>query len=91
MRPHEWHRTTGRPTVLLNAARLGRALPVMRTHVDGVAAVEQAVGHLADLGHRRLALLSAPRRRSPDPERADTFLRVVAERRLRPAGSWRPS
>ncbi|GAA4487450.1 LacI family DNA-binding transcriptional regulator [Actinoallomurus oryzae] len=78
----EWHRTTGRPTVLLNAARLGRALPVMRTHVDGVAAVEQAVGHLADLGHRRLALLSAPRRRSPDPERADTFLRVVAERRL---------
>lgn len=77
-----WTAATGRPAVLVNAAQLADGPMVHHVHVDGVDAVEQAVAHLAGLGHHRLALVSAPAGKCADPERVDAFRRVIRRRRL---------
>lgn len=77
-----WTAATGLPAVLINAARLADGPMVHHVHVDGVDAVEQAVTHLAQLGHRRLALISAPVGKCADPERVEAFRRIVRRRRL---------
>src|SRR6266851_5165529 len=59
--PHDHYRLLldrGVPAVLVNAAVDGIGFP--RVSVDDAAAVEQAFGHLASLGHRRIGLLVGP-------------------------------
>lgn len=79
-----WDEATGKPLVLINGARHAPGIDASRVHVDGELAVEQAVTHLVSLGHRRLAIVAAPRGRSADDERLDTFRRLCAERGLLP-------
>ncbi|MGH3657959.1 MAG: LacI family DNA-binding transcriptional regulator, partial [Micromonosporaceae bacterium] len=66
LRPHS-------PVVVLNAAA-GSADGVVRVGPDNKQAVELAVRHLADLGHREIAFLTAPRRVMADHDRLSTFL-----------------
>lgn len=80
----DWHDSTGKPLVLINGARHAPGITASRVHVDGEVAVEQAVTHLAGLGHRRLAIVAAPRGRSADDERLETFHRLCAEHSLHP-------
>ena len=68
----------GSSTVVLNAvpppgARVSRVSP------DNVAAVERAVDHLAELGHRRISFLTAPAGIVADTDRLETFVRRCAE------------
>ena len=73
-----WAKATGRPVVLLNAnpAASGGGRSAMTVRSDDVAAVELAVRHLVDLGHRRLAMVAAPADKSPDPMRLDHFTQL---------------
>lgn len=64
----------GKPVVVLNA--VSPELPgVVRVAPDNRAAVEHAVGHLAELGHRRIAFLTAPAEVMADHDRLDTYRR----------------
>ncbi|RIJ55327.1 LacI family DNA-binding transcriptional regulator, partial [Clavibacter phaseoli] len=65
-------------------ARHAPGIDASRVHVDGEQAVAQALAHLADLGHRRVAIVAAPRDRSADDERVAAFHRISRERGLVP-------
>ncbi|WP_255948240.1 LacI family DNA-binding transcriptional regulator [Streptomyces odontomachi] len=78
-----WARRTGKPVVVLNGSRA--VVDSMHSlRIDGPQAVRLAVRHLAGLGHRRIALLTAPAATSPDPERLAAFTELMTERRLEP-------
>ncbi|WP_440696516.1 LacI family DNA-binding transcriptional regulator [Clavibacter nebraskensis] len=80
----DWDGSTGKPVVLINGARHAPGIDASRVHVDGEAAVAQAMAHLAELGHQRIAIVAAPRARSADDERVAAFHRICAERGLAP-------
>ena len=67
------------PVVLLNAAvdfaaaRTGSALGFPQVSTDDAAAVQQAYGHLASLGHRRIGLMVGPADHTPSRRKAATF------------------
>ncbi|WP_433655210.1 LacI family DNA-binding transcriptional regulator [Nocardia sp. CA-128927] len=69
----QWHSSTKRPVVLLNSADPGDRQATMSVRSDQHAAVDLAVRHLVDAGHRRLAMVIAPPDKSPDPERWQHF------------------
>ncbi|WP_405165473.1 LacI family transcriptional regulator [Nocardia sp. NBC_01499] len=69
----QWHASTKRPVVLLNSAEGGDRQTTMSVRSDQRTAVDLAVRHLVDLGHRRLAMVIAPPDKSPDPERWQRF------------------
>lgn len=73
-----WRDLTGRPLVLLNASTDGDP-QAMAVRPDNVAAVDLAVRHLVELGHRRIAMVVAPRDKTPDAERWQRF-EVLAAR-----------
>ncbi|GAA4869033.1 DNA-binding transcriptional regulator CytR [Serinicoccus chungangensis] len=62
----------GKPTVVVNA--VARDTDVLTVGPDNVSAVDQAVDHLAALGHRRLTFYSAPRGVMADHDRLERFL-----------------
>jgi LacI family transcriptional regulator len=78
-----WAQQNGKPVVVLNGSRAAHA-SIHSLRIDGAQAVRLAVEHLAGLGHRRIALLSAPEASLPDPERLTTFTEVMTERGLEP-------
>ena len=67
-------------------ARIARPLvpDVPRVGPDNVAAVTLPLRRLAELGHSRVAFLSAPRRLMADPDRLTAFRRVARRLGLRP-------
>jgi DNA-binding LacI/PurR family transcriptional regulator len=67
-----------------STARHAPGIDASRVHVDGEAAVAQAMAHLAELGHRRIAIVAAPRDRIADDERVAAFHRICGERGLAP-------
>ncbi|HLS40115.1 MAG TPA: LacI family DNA-binding transcriptional regulator [Ornithinicoccus sp.] len=67
----------GKPTVVVNA--VPRDPDVVRVSPDNVSAVDQAVEHLVELGHRRLTFYSAPAGVMADHDRLERFLRRCAE------------
>jgi DNA-binding LacI/PurR family transcriptional regulator len=67
----------GLPTVLLNAAFDDLDFP--QVSCDDAVAVEQAMGHLLSLGHRRIGLLAGPRDHVPS-RRKITAIRLTAAR-----------
>ncbi|HIW62104.1 MAG TPA: LacI family transcriptional regulator [Candidatus Stackebrandtia excrementipullorum] len=68
----------GKPVVVLNA--VSPDLPgVVRVAPDNHAAVEHAMRHLADLGHRDIAFLTAPAEVMADHDRLDAY-RVECDR-----------
>ncbi len=78
--PHQHYaRLTQRhlPAVLINASI--EDLPFPRVSCDDEVAVEQAIGHLASLGHTRIGLLLGPEDHVPS-ERKLGAARVVAAR-----------
>lgn len=77
-----WQKMTGKPLVLINAAKHAPAVAASRVHVDSEDAVRQAVDHLLSLGHRRIALVAAPHDRSADDERVETFHEAVGRHRF---------
>ncbi|HBW21094.1 MAG TPA: LacI family transcriptional regulator [Actinobacteria bacterium] len=68
----------GAPVVALNAAVDG-IKGVSRVSPDNVAAVELPMRRIADLGHRSVAFLAAPRTLMADPDRLRSFRRVARE------------
>ncbi len=71
-----WAAAKERPVVLLNAPAQRRTRdprPMMSVCADGAGAVELAVRHLLQLGHRELALVVAPADKDPEPERLQRF------------------
>lgn len=75
-----WVQLTGGrgPLVVLNADVPQRP-GMTRVAPDNVAAVRSAVTHLAELGHRRITLLTAPADLMADHARLDAFLDVTQE------------
>ncbi len=65
----QWQSSHGRPVVLLNSAAEG----AMSVRADDKTAVDLAVHHLVELGHRHLAMVVAPPDKSPDPQRWKHF------------------
>jgi DNA-binding LacI/PurR family transcriptional regulator len=78
--PHEHYERLaqrGLPTVLLNAAIEGLGFP--QISCDDAVAVEQAMGHLVSLGHRKIGLVLATPDHIPS-RRKLAAARVAAER-----------
>ena len=72
----------GTPVVALNATVTG--VPgVSRVYPDNAAGVELAMRRLAELGHSRIAFLSAPRGLVADPDRIRHFRRIARELEVR--------
>ena len=76
----------GVPVVFLDRFVLGVEAPVVRA--DGRRAVDELVGHLVELGHEKLAIISGPAETVPGLERHDAFL-SGAEKRDVPLDSER--
>ncbi len=73
----------GTPVVALNAAVEG--VPgVSRVYPDNAAGVGLAMRRMAELGHSRVAFLSAPRGLVADPDRLRHFRRLARELGLQP-------
>jgi DNA-binding LacI/PurR family transcriptional regulator len=73
----------GAPVVALNGSVNG--IPgVSRVCPDSAAAVGLPMRRLAELGHTRVAFLSAPRHLMADPDRLGHFLRLAAELGIQP-------
>ncbi len=79
----------GRPTVALNAAVEGLD-GVTRVCPDNRRAVELPMRRLAELGHTRVAFLSAPRALVADPDRLRHFRRLAREFGMRPTALYSP-
>ena len=73
----------GTPVVALNAAVEG-ITGVSRVYPDNAAGVGLAMRRLAELGHRRVAFLSAPRGLVADPDRLRHFRRLARELGVQP-------
>lgn len=73
----------GTPVVALNATVEGIA-GVSRVYPDNAAAVGLAMRRLAELGHARVAFVSAPRGLVADPDRLRHFRRLARELGLQP-------
>lgn len=68
------------PFVLVN--RVSAAHPALAVVGDDVGGVRQAVAHLAELGHRRIAYLAGPQRTSTGAGRLAAFKQAMAEHGL---------
>ena len=73
----------GTPVVALNATVEG-ITGVSRVYPDNAVGVELAMRRLAELGHSRVAFLSAPRGLVADPDRLRHFRRLARELGVRP-------
>ncbi len=73
----------GTPVVALNASVEGLT-GVSRVYPDNATGVELAMRRLAELGHSRVAFLSAPRGLVADPDRLRHFRRLARELDIRP-------
>lgn len=73
-----YHRLRGRgvPLVLVNGYTAGIDAPTVST--DDAAAMEQAVGHLRSLGHRRIGLAVGPLRFVPAQRKKAAFAALLA-------------
>lgn len=71
------------PLVIVNA-RLAASPDVPHVAPNDGDAVDLAFTHLYDLGHRRIALLSAPPQLMPDGDRTARYLKLCSEYHLRP-------
>ncbi|HTX28211.1 MAG TPA: LacI family DNA-binding transcriptional regulator [Streptosporangiaceae bacterium] len=73
----------GTPVVALNASAEGLT-GVSRVYPDNATGVELAMRRLAELGHSRVAFLSAPRGLVADPDRLRHFRRLARVLGIRP-------
>ena len=73
----------GTPVVALNASAAG-ITGVSRVYPDNAVGVGLAMRRLAELGHSRVAFLSAPRGLVADPDRLRHFRRLARELGIRP-------
>lgn len=71
------------PAVVLNAVRPATG-DTSRVGPDNIAAVRLAIEHLASLGHRRIAFLTAPMSVMADNDRLETYHAVCADLDLQP-------
>src|SRR5438309_1313527 len=78
-----WTARTGKPAVVINCSR-GLSPALSAVGVDAAAAVRTATAHLVALGHRRIGIVAAPHRTSPDPERVTELRALLAEHGLEP-------
>ena len=77
--PHEHYRRLadlGLPTVLVNAAVEGLGFPTVST--DDAVAMEQAWGHLTQLGHREIGLVLGPTDHLPSRRKLEAARRLAA-------------
>jgi DNA-binding LacI/PurR family transcriptional regulator len=75
----------GVPAVLVNAAAEHLGYP--RVCVDDAAAVEQALGHLLSLGHRRIGLIIGPDDHMPSRRKLAAFTAGAARAGIDTAGA----
>jgi len=74
----------GVPAVLVNAAVDHIGFP--RVSVDDAAAVEQAFGHLASLGHQRVGMVIGPEDHMPSRRKLAAFLAIAPRTGVDTAG-----
>ncbi|MBO2450984.1 LacI family DNA-binding transcriptional regulator [Actinomadura barringtoniae] len=70
----------GEPLVFLDRTLPGLEVPTVRA--DGAEAINELVGHLRTLGHRRLAFISGPALLSTGRERTAAFVAALGEHGL---------
>lgn len=70
----------GEPLVFLDRTLPGFEVPTVRA--DGAAAINELVGHLRALGHRRIAFVSGPALLSTGRERTAAFVSALGEHGL---------
>ena len=76
----------GLPTVLLNAAFDDLDFP--QVSCDDAVAVEQAVGHLLSLGHRRIGMLAGPRDHVPSRRKISAIRIALARAGVEMPETW---
>lgn len=77
---------SAKPVVLMNFWRTQTSLPVVRA--DNFISARDAVRHLLDLGHRRIAFIAGTQNSGQSGQRQQGYLAAMAERGIEPAPQW---
>lgn len=85
-RRFELVRSLGLPAVLVGVPWDEDPIPHVENSLPG-AGVDEAVDHLVELGHRRIAYIGGPNNRVQALHRRDTFLRKIEEAGLEPVAA----
>ncbi|MEU6073729.1 LacI family DNA-binding transcriptional regulator [Micromonospora sp. NPDC047074] len=86
-----WRRTGDRPLALLSNSTSPTAPKSFSVRAEELASVDQAVEHLAELGHRRVALMTGSERFPSGPSRAKAFRAATQRHGIDPvlvAAGW---
>lgn len=77
---------SSKPIVLVNFWRSPTSLPVVRA--DNFVSARDAVRHLIELGHRRIAYISGTENSGQNGQRLQGYLAALAEHGIEPAPQW---
>jgi LacI family transcriptional regulator len=77
---------SAKPVVLLNFWRAPTSLPVVRA--DNFVCARDAVRHLLELGHRRIAFIGGTQNSGQNNQRQQGYLAALAEQAIKPAPQW---
>ena len=77
---------SAKPIVLLNFWRAPTSLPVVRA--DNFVSARDAVRHLLELGHRRIAFIGGTQNSGQNSQRQQGYLAALAEQQIKPAPQW---
>lgn len=75
-----------KPIVLMNFWRAPTSLPVVRA--DNFCSARDAVRHLIELGHRRIAFVSGTQNSGQNHQRLQGYLAALAEHGIEPPPQW---
>lgn len=75
-----------KPIVLVNFWRTPTSLPVVRA--DNFISARDAVRHLLELGHRRIAYIGGTQNSGQNSQRLQGYLAALAEHGIAPAPEW---
>ena len=75
-----------KPIVLVNFWRAPTSLPVVRS--DNFISAREAVRHLLELGHKRIAYIGGTQNSGQNSQRLQGYLAALAEQGIEPAPQW---
>lgn len=77
---------SAKPIVLVNFWRTPTSLPVVRA--DNFVSARDAVRHLLDLGHRRIAFIGGTQNSGQSNQRLQGYMAALAEQGIQPPPEW---
>ena len=77
---------SAKPIVLVNFWRAPTSLPVVRA--DNFVSARDAVRHLLELGHRRIAFIGGTQNSGQSNQRLQGYMAALAEQVIEPAPQW---